>query len=97
MSFRDRGHEEHTFWCICCGKSGIPIQRRVGFQHERFHRKRLYCPWCRAEVNMVECKTYADVLEFKENFENGVFKEEAEESMAHCKNTMVSEKIKGDC
>jgi hypothetical protein len=35
------------------------------------------------EVNHVECKTYADVEEFKENFEKGVYRDEAEESISY--------------
>jgi uncharacterized Zn finger protein (UPF0148 family) len=66
-----------------CGRKGIPLMRKSGFQHEIFHRKKLYCPFCKMEVNHVECKTYADVEEFKENFEKGVYRDEAEESISY--------------
>jgi uncharacterized Zn finger protein (UPF0148 family) len=76
-------YEEHVFYCMNCGRKGIPLMRKSGFQHERFHRKKLYCPFCKMEVNHVECKTYADVEEFKENFEKGVYRDEAEESISY--------------
>ena len=56
--------------------------RNIGFQHGKHHRKKLYCPFCKVEVNHVECKTYEDVQEFLEAFENGDYKEEAAESMS---------------
>lgn len=75
-------YEEHSFFCINCGKKGIPLRRKVGFQHGRFHRKKLYCPYCKKEVNHIECKTQEDIDEFLENFNNGGYKDEAEESLS---------------
>jgi hypothetical protein len=80
-------YEEHVFYCMNCGRKGIPLMRKSGFQHERFHRKKLYCPFCKMEVNHVECKTYADVEEFKENFEKGVYRDEAEESISYVRSS----------
>jgi hypothetical protein len=74
-----------------CGKKGIPLMRNKGFQHGKHHRKKLYCPFCKVEVNHVECKTYADVQDFLEAFERGDYKEEAAESMTF----IESEKIGG--
>lgn len=73
--------EEHSFYCMKCGNKGIPIQRKSGFQHSKFHRKKLYCIYCQEEVNHVECKNEEDVEEFLENFKNGVYKDEAERSL----------------
>lgn len=80
---RNHNYTEHSFYCIKCGKKGIPIQRKDGFQHSKMHRKKLYCPFCKEEVNHVECKNMEDVEEFRLNFEKGVYKNEAEESVAH--------------
>ena len=55
--------------------------RKQGFKHQGMHRKKLYCIHCKQEVNHVECKTYDEVEEFRINFENGVYKDEAEESI----------------
>ena len=74
---------EHDFYCITCGHKGIPLSRKQGHQHERFHRKKLFCIYCQQEVNHIECKNDEDVAEFKRNFENGVYKDEAEESVSY--------------
>ena len=74
-------YAEHSFYCIKCGNKGIPLMRKRGFQHGRMHRKKLYCMFCKEEVNHVECKSMEDVEEFRLNFENGVYTDEAEESV----------------
>lgn len=78
---RRGNYAEHSFYCINCGNKGIPLMRKQGFKHEGMHRKKLYCVHCRQEVNHVECKTYDEIQEFLENFANGVYKNEAEESI----------------
>ena len=74
---------EHDFYCIKCGHKGIPLSRKQGHQYGRFHRKKLFCLYCQQEVNHIECKNDEDVAEFKRNFENGVYKDEAEESVSY--------------
>ena len=83
MSKRKQRVELHDFYCLKCGNKGIGVFRNVGFQRERFHRKRLYCPFCKEEVNHIECKTYEEVQIFKDAFERGEFKDEAEESVSY--------------
>ena len=75
-----RSYAEHSFYCLSCGNKGIPLSRPQGFKHERMHRKKLYCIHCKQEVNHIECKTFDEIEEFKENFINGVYKNESEES-----------------
>jgi hypothetical protein len=86
---RNNNYTEHSFYCICCGNRGIPLMRKQGFQHERFHRKKLYCPFCKQEVNHIECKTLEDIEEFQKNFVNGVYRDEAEESLAFVRDSSV--------
>ena len=81
--------EEHSFYCMKCGHKGIPIQRKSGFQHSKFHRKKLYCIYCQEEVNHVECKNEEDVEEFLENFKNGVYKDEAERSLDYVRTSGI--------
>ena len=81
--------DEHDFYCMKCGNKGIPLSRSHGHQHERFHRKKLYCINCHEEVNHIECKNQADVDEFKENFANGVYIDEAEESISFVRASRV--------
>ena len=73
--------EQHDFYCINCGKKGIGLMRRKGFKHESMHRKKLFCIYCNREVNHVECITYDEVEQFKMDYENGVYRDEAEESL----------------
>ena len=74
---------EHSFYCIKCGNKGIPLPRKLGRQREKFHRKKMYCIFCKEVVNHIECRTYAEVEQFKIDFEEGVFKDETEESIKH--------------
>ena len=74
-------YEIHDFYCLNCGKKSIPLSRKSGHQHARNHRKKLYCPWCKTEVNHIECKNSSDIEKFKKNFEEGLYKEEAQKSI----------------
>lgn len=76
-----RNYAEHSFYCINCGNKGIPLMRNQGFKHQGMHRKKLYCVVCKQEVNHIECKTLDEIEEFRINFENGVYKDEAKESL----------------
>ena len=71
----------HDFYCINCGNKGIELMRKQGFKRGEMHRKKLYCIHCKTEVNHIECKTFEEIEEFKINFENGVYKDEAKESL----------------
>lgn len=80
-------YTEHSFYCIKCGNKGIPLMRRQSLQHEKMHRKKLYCLHCKEEVNHIECKDLEEVEIFKTNFKNGVYINEAEESISHVRNS----------
>ena len=80
---------ESSFYCMKCGQKGLPIQRRKSLQREKMHRKKLYCIYCKEEINHIECKTQEDVNEFMINFKNGVYINEAEESLAHVRSTSL--------
>ena len=86
---KQRSMNEHSFYCINCGNKGIPLMRQRGFQHSGMHRKKLYCVHCKIEVNHIECKTYDEIEEFRYNFENGVYKDEAEESLSFVGNSRL--------
>ena len=78
-----KGFVEHSFYCINCGKKGIPLQRRTGHKHGKFHMKKLYCLYCKQEVNHIECSNAVEVKKFKENFLKGVYKNDAKESLTY--------------
>ena len=82
-------YETHSFYCVNCGNRGIPIARATGYKRERMHRKKIYCMHCKTEVNHIECKDMADVEEFMTNFKNGVYKNEAEESISHVRSARI--------
>lgn len=84
-------YENHDFYCMNCGRKGIPLSRRVSLQHGKFHRKKLYCIYCKEEVNHIECRTPEEVEEFKENFENGVYKDEAKESLDYVRGSRIGQ------
>ena len=82
-------YDSHKFFCLACGAEGIPIQRKQGQQRERFHRKKLYCPRCKNTVNRIECRTIEDIEVFKEEFKQGVYENEAKESLVVSRNTWL--------
>ena len=75
--------ETHDFYCINCGRKGIPIARKVGQLHGEFHRKKLYCIFCKTEVNHIEVRNQEEKEIFMEAYKNGEYKEEAKESVYH--------------
>lgn len=77
-----RNYTEHSFYCLKCGNKGIPIMRRDAKKHTLFHRKKLYCLYCKTEVNHIECTNQLEVAEFKENFEKGAYIDESEASIS---------------
>lgn len=90
-----RGFRTHRFFCIQCGNEGIPLARKQGHKHGRFHRKKLYCPCCKVEINHVECQSEEDVYNFKLDFEEGVFADEVKESLAHIGDTGLGQEHMG--
>jgi len=69
--------ESHDFYCMCCGNKGIPLSRQVGKNRGAQHRKLLYCIYCQKRVNHIECRNEQEVKAFKEDFENGLYLDEA--------------------
>lgn len=74
----------HDFYCIQCGNKAGSCVRPQAHRREKFHRKKLYCPWCEVTLNTIECKNDIEVYEFKEDFELGLFKEEVLISIKEC-------------
>ena len=82
--------ENHDFYCLKCGKKGLNVYRRQGHQHGKYHRKKLYCFYCKEEVNHMECRNQAEIDEFKDAFERGEFIDEAEESISYVRSERLS-------
>lgn len=78
---------QHYFYCINCGQAGLPVWRAGNKFKEKFHRKKLYCFTCHAEVNHVECRNQGEINEFLEDYRNGVYVDEAKESLDFVRNS----------
>lgn len=76
-------YETHDFYCLRCGHAGVPVMRKLGKQHGEFHRKKLWCPYCKMELNHMEIRNQQEKEIFMERFNNGEYKEEANESICH--------------
>ena len=87
---KPRKTEMHDFFCLMCGKKGLPVHRRQGHQQGKYHRKKLYCFYCKEEVNHMECRNQAENDEFKDAFERGEFIDEAEESISYVRSERLS-------
>lgn len=77
----------HEFYCMNCGNRSYSLPRKQNKMKEKFHRKALFCPHCKCDVNHIECRNDEEILEFKEAFENGDYAEEATNSMAFIRDT----------
>ena len=69
-------YEEHKFFCPICGREGIPLRRKTGHRHSKFHRKKLYCLNCKAETNHIEIMDDEQEKIFFNNLKEGVYKDE---------------------
>lgn len=79
----------HSFYCPICGQKTMDLPRRMSIKHEKFHRKKLYCPWCKKTLNQIEIKNDKEYYEFKEMFEKGEFENESKESLDYVRTTGV--------
>ena len=50
---------------------------------------RYYCPTCKNTVNHIECRTMEEVEIFKQEFKQGVYENEAKESLVVSRNTWL--------
>lgn len=48
--------EAHDFYCMKCGKKGIPLPRNKGNAKEENHIKHLWCVNCRERTPHLECR-----------------------------------------
>lgn len=63
------------FFCTKCGRESFPIMRKKGNQREAGHLKKLYCIYCKEEVNHAEIREVGgyDVEDFKQEYTLGRF------------------------
>lgn len=77
---------QSRFFCTQCGKEGIPIMRKNGKLREPGHLKKLYCIYCKQEVNHAEVREMGGYTEedFKKEFEMGRFINGQREILSDC-------------
>ena len=65
------------FYCVECGKKGIPIVRKQGSERESGHLKKLFCLNCKTETNHAEIRPFSNYTyeDFLEEFNMGRFKD----------------------
>lgn len=51
------------FYCLKCGRKGVPIARRKDSQRELQHLKNIYCVFCQEEYNHLEKRPFSASLE----------------------------------
>lgn len=81
---RRKSELSSEFWCINCGKKGIPIMRSRSRRREQGHRKALFCVTCKMVINHIETRNEDEARQFREDFAAGKFAEEARESILFC-------------
>ena len=92
MTRNIKNYRTHDFYCLNCGKRNISVMRPRGFLRERGHRKVMYCPHCKLDVNHLECRNDEDVFNFKIDFEEGKYIQEAKESI----NFLLKERVENN-
>lgn len=99
---KHKGIFKSRFFCTSCGKEGIPIARFAEQQREPGHLKRLYCLYCKKEVNHVEIRPFGSYLleNFKEEYNLGRFvngQRTAIKDLTSCKNLECPYNKDGKC
>ena len=67
-----------SFYCPKCGKKAMDLPRPRSLTRQAFHRKKLYCPWCRETYNCIECRNEIECQVFIADWEDGIYEGEAQ-------------------
>lgn len=65
------------FYCVKCGKKGMPIRRKQSKQKQAGHLKKLFCCFCKQDTNHYEVREYDvdfDYKKFLQDVADGVYK-----------------------
>ena len=74
---RNNRFDFSSFYCPSCGKKAMDLPRPRSLTRQSFHRKKLYCPWCKETYNCIECRNEIERQVFITDWEDGVYEEEA--------------------
>lgn len=74
------------FYCVRCGQKGIPIARKNGAQREAGHLKKLYCMYCKEEINHAEVRAFGsyNYEDFKLEYDLGRFVNDQRVPLTDC-------------
>lgn len=73
----------HQFMCPICCRETIPVARRASQQRFKGHRKWLYCPWRKQQVNTYECRSESEKAEFQQMFATGKITKTYSQALEH--------------
>jgi len=65
--------ESHSMYCTKCGNKGITVCRERTTKREKGHLKKLWCIYCKEEVNHVEITNDYTIDMFHYEFEHNNF------------------------
>lgn len=90
------------FYCVRCGKKGIPIARKIGSQREAGHLKKLYCLYCQEQTNHAEVRPFGAYKyeDFKLEYDLGRFVNDVRVPLADClgcSNLECNYNVNGKC
>ena len=88
-------YETHDFYCLRCANKTLPVLRSHAKMKEQFHRKKLWCTHCQMEINCIEITTLEEKEIFMEEFANGIYQQEAEDSISHVGNSWQRKDVMG--
>ena len=64
-----------SFYCPNCGKKSMDLPRPHSLARQAFHRKKLYCPWCKETYNCIEIRNEIEKREFLADWKEGKYVE----------------------
>lgn len=102
MTRNKKIHHSRLF-CTKCGHEGIGVPRKPHGAREQGHLKKMYCIFCKEEVNHAEVTDSGryTVADFKKEFQLGRFTEEGErvplKDLAQCNKKDCPFYVSGKC
>ena len=85
------------FYCTQCGNLGLPVVRSARHTREPGHLKKLYCPKCHIQQNMVEIRPFGkyNYEDFQIEFQYGNFDKDGQRIDPSWKHFIAEVKQKG--
>ena len=82
MAKGGRNFNFSSFYCPNCGQKAMDLPRPRSLTRQAFHRKKLYCPWCKETYNCIECRNEMEKQDFIMDWEEGLYAGEAQAILA---------------